>query len=117
MHAVGPACLGIWGLLAARALGIPSVASYHTDFPRYVPRYGLAWAGPAVWPLPRRVHNLADRNLCPSRHSRAERRAHGVRRVGLWRGGVDTELFHPRRRSLAVRARLTGGRPDASLLL
>ena len=117
VHAVSPACLGVWGLAAARALSLPSVASYHTDFPRYVAGYGLSWAEPAVWPLIRFVHNSAHVNLCPSRFTRAELRAHGVHRVGIWRGGVDTERFHPRRRSFAMRERLTEGRPDAPILL
>jgi glycosyltransferase involved in cell wall biosynthesis len=117
VHAVGPACLGIWGLLTARALGLPVVASYHTDLPRYLRGYGLHWGEPAIWPLIRRVHNGAHVNLCPSRFTRRELRAHGVREVGLWRGGVDTERFHPRHRSLAVRSALTDGRPDAPLVL
>ena len=37
VHAVGPVCLGVWASLAARALGLPLVASYHTDLPRYLP--------------------------------------------------------------------------------
>ncbi|MDX1650206.1 MAG: glycosyltransferase, partial [Myxococcota bacterium] len=117
VHAVGPACLGVWGIVAARALGLPLVASYHTDFPRYAPGYGLRAVEGTVWPLIRRVHNAAHVNLCPSRFTQRELRAHGVERVGLWRGGVDTERFHPRRRSLAMRARLSEGRPDAPLLL
>ncbi len=117
VHAVGPACLGVWGILAARALGLAIVASYHTDLPRYLPGYGLGWAREAIWPLLRRVHNAACLNLCPSRFTQRELRAHGVRHVGLWRGGVDTDLFHPKRRSIAMRARLSDGRPDAPLLL
>jgi glycosyltransferase involved in cell wall biosynthesis len=35
----------------------------------------------------------------------------------IWRGGVDAERFHPSRRSVAMRLRLTGGRPDRPLLL
>lgn len=117
VHAVSPACLGIWGALAARALGLPLLASYHTDFPRYLGGYGLGWARPAVWPLIRAVHNLASLNLAPSRFTRDELRAHGVERVGLWPGGVDTRLFHPKRRSLSIRMRLAGGRPDGPVLL
>lgn len=41
VHAVGPACLGIWGIATARALKLPVLASYHTDLPRYLPEYGL----------------------------------------------------------------------------
>src|SRR5574342_588822 len=33
VHAVGPVCLGVFGIAAARALGLPVVASYHTDLP------------------------------------------------------------------------------------
>lgn len=117
VHAVGPACLGVWGLLAARSLAIPRVASYHTDFPRYLAGYGLRRAQRMIWPLIRGVHGLAQVNLCPSTFTRRELEAHGVAHVGLWRGGVDTEHFHPRRRHLAMRARLSQGRPDAPLLL
>lgn len=117
VHAVGPACLGVWGSLAAWALALPLVASYHTDFPRYLPGYGLDWAQPAVWPLIRYVHNLAEINLCPSRFTRDELRAHGIERVGIWRGGVDTARFGPGRRSLAMRERLAGGAPDGPVLL
>jgi len=117
VHAVGPACLGVWGIGAARALGLPVVASYHTDFPRYLPKHGLGWAQPAVWPLIRWVHNAAHVNLCPSRFTRDELHGAGVENVGLWRGGVDTELFHPRRRSVEMRMRLSGGRPDGPIAL
>jgi glycosyltransferase involved in cell wall biosynthesis len=67
--------------------------------------------------LLRWIHNHATLNLCPSRFTQRELRAHGVLHVGLWRGGVDTRLFHPGRRSLAMRARLSGGRPESPLLL
>jgi len=117
VHVVGPACLGLWGTAAARALGLPIVSSYHTDFPRYAPQYGLGWAEPAIWPLIRLVHNAAHRNLTPSHFTREELLDHGVENVGLWRGGVDNELFHPRRRCLKTRLELASGSPEGPLLL
>jgi glycosyltransferase involved in cell wall biosynthesis len=117
VHAVGPACLGVAGVAAARALGLPLVASYHTDFPRYASGYGLGVLQRALWPLIRAVHGAAHVNLAPSRFTREELEEHGVRRVGLWRGGVDAERYHPRKRSLPLRLRLSGGRPDGPLLL
>jgi glycosyltransferase involved in cell wall biosynthesis len=117
VHAVNPVCLGLWASLAARALGLPLVASYHTDLPRYLPGYGLGWVAPAAWPLLRAIHGLAHVNLCPSRFTRDDLRAHGIECAGLWPGGVDTELFDPARRSLAMRLRLSDGRPDGPLLL
>jgi glycosyltransferase involved in cell wall biosynthesis len=117
VHAVGPACLGVWGIAAASLLRLPIVASYHTDLPRYMPLHGLGWARRAAWPLIRGVHNAATLNLTPSRFTRNELLAHGIWNVGLWRGGVDTERFQPGRRSLAMRMRLSDARPDAPLLL
>jgi glycosyltransferase involved in cell wall biosynthesis len=117
VHAVGPVCLGAFGMLAARALGLPVVASYHTDLPRYLPGYGLGWLESAVWPLLRRIHAAAHLNLTPSRFTRRELLAHGIEPVEVWRGGVDPELFHPRRRSLEMRTRLCGGMPDGPVLL
>jgi glycosyltransferase involved in cell wall biosynthesis len=107
----------VWGLVAARALRIPAVASYHTDFPRYAGHHGLGFAERAVWPLIRAVHNLAHLNLCPSRFTRDELEGHGVRNVGIWRGGVDTKRFHPAKRTAEMRYRLTDGEVDAPLLL
>ncbi len=117
VHAVGPACLGIWGTMAADLLRIPVVASYHTDFPRYLPGYGMEWARPAVWPLIRAVHGRALLNLAPSRFTQRELREHGVDCDGLWRGGVDTVQFHPEKRCIEMRTRLAGGRPDGPVLL
>lgn len=117
VHAVGPACLGIWASIAARSLRIPLVASYHTDLPRYLPGYGLGFVGPVIWPLLRAVHGLAQLNLCPSRFTRRELLDHGVEPVDLWRGGVDTQRFAPSKRSLAMRMRLSGDRPDGPIVL
>ena len=117
VHAVGPVLLGSWGMLAAHALRLPVVASYHTDLPRYLPGYGLGFLEPVAWPLLARIHRAAHLNLTPSRFTRNELLDHGVEPVELWRGGVDTELFHPRRRSLEMRVRLSGGVPDGPLLL
>jgi len=42
---------------------------------------------------------------------------HGIEPVDLWRGGVDTQLFHARQRSLDMRLRLSGGVPDRPVVL
>jgi glycosyltransferase involved in cell wall biosynthesis len=117
VHAVGPACLGIWVSLAARSLRIPLVASYHTDLPRYLPGYGLGFVEPVIWPLLRSVHGLAQLNLCPSRFTRRELLDHDIEPVDLWRGGVDTQRFTPAKRSLAMRMRLAGERPAGPIVL
>ncbi|MEZ4352503.1 MAG: glycosyltransferase family 1 protein [Myxococcota bacterium] len=117
LHAVGPACLGLWTMLAARLLRIPVVASYHTDLPRYLRGYGLGLLQACIWPLIRRIHGLAQRNLCPSTFTKHELEAHGIEDVGIWRGGVDTQLFHPAKRDDGMRARMASGGETARPVL
>lgn len=117
VHLVNPALLGLSGLRQARALGVPIVASYHTDIPGYTTRYGLSWFREPTWAYFRWLHNQADLTLCPSRFTQAELQAQGFERVKVWGRGVDTERFHPRYRSEPWRIRLTGGCPEAPLLL
>jgi phosphatidylinositol alpha 1,6-mannosyltransferase len=94
--------------LAARA-GIPAVSSYHTDFARYAAAYGLPWLGGAVSAYLGRFHRRSRRVFTPSTVSRDELAHLGVGQVEVWGRGVDTELFHPGRRSQELRAALGMG--------
>ena len=62
-------------------------------------------------------HNRATLNLCTSVAMMEQLQRHGIERVALWPGGVDTGRFHPERRSEAMRARLTDGHPEMPLLI
>jgi glycosyltransferase involved in cell wall biosynthesis len=117
VHVVNPAFLGLVGLRQARALGLPLAASYHTDLPGYTTTYGVGLLKETVWSYFRWLHNQAALNLAPSHFTKRQLEAHGFQRVKVWSHGVDTERFHPRHRSAAWRRRLTGGHPDAPLLL
>jgi len=63
----------------------------------------------AAWRWIRTVHNAAFRTLAPSTESVAALDGHGVRRVHLWRRGVDDVRFHPSRRSAGIRRALAPG--------
>ncbi len=117
VHVVNPALLGLVGLRQARALGLPTVASYHTDLPGYTTTYGVGLLKETVWSYFRWLHNQADLNFAPSNFTKRQIEAHGFQRVKVWSHGVDTERFHPRHRSAAWRRHLTEGHPDAPLLL
>jgi len=117
VHIVNPAFLGLVGLRHARNLNVPVVASYHTDLPGYTHIYRLSWFRDSLWAYFRWLHNQADLNLAPSHFTRLELEAHGFEHVGVWSRGVDTRQFHPARRNAEWRVRLTGGHPDAPLLL
>lgn len=118
VHIVNPALLGAGGLLYARRLELPILASFHTHLPRYLHHYGLGALEPLAWDLLRSLHNQATLNIGISNPIAEELRRHGVERVQVgWRGGVDSRLFRPERASRAMRERLSDGHPDAPLLV
>ena len=117
VHAVCPFLLGWAGVLHARSRGLPLVCSYHTHIARYAHFYKMGFAERPVWAVVRKAHQQAHVNLAASEASRSELEAQGVPGVGVWRGGVDLDLFHPGRASAAMRERLTGGHPERRLCL
>ncbi|MEO0563532.1 MAG: glycosyltransferase, partial [Chloroflexota bacterium] len=70
-----------------------------------------------LWWLHRAVYNRADRVLATSERMVDDLTAHGVQNVGLWRRGVDVERFNPGYASNEMRARLTDGHPERTILL
>ena len=122
LHAADPALLGIAALHYGGgdnggALHLPLVISYHTDLPSYLHYYKLGVLERHIWRIMRIRHNRATLNLCTSMAMMDQLREHGIDRVALWPGGVDTARFRPDRRSAAMRARLTEGHPRSPLLV
>lgn len=109
VHVGGPVALGAWGLSAARRLGVPSVALYQTDFPRFARHYKVGAAEGIAWRWLRRIHSMAELTLAPSSAAAWDLRRNGVPRVSLWGRGVDLERFHPDRRDEDLRRRLAPG--------
>jgi glycosyltransferase involved in cell wall biosynthesis len=112
VHVATEFSLGIAGVKAARQLGIPIVASAHTDYDQYAVRYGVTWALRAGWHYLRWFYGQAHRVLCPSRIYEEHLHSRGVTHTGIWSRGVDPAEFHPRFRSEAYRARFGVGRDD-----
>jgi glycosyltransferase involved in cell wall biosynthesis len=117
VHLVNPFSMGYVGLKRAREVGAPVLASYHTDIPGYLQKYGFGLFTELGWSVFRWLHNQADLNVCPTLACREELEEHGFERVEIWGRGVDSELYHPGRRSRAWRERLTEGHPEAPLLV
>lgn len=117
IHIVNPFFLGPFGLSYGRRLGVPMVASFHTDVPRYVQHYGGAFIEPAVWWYLRSLHNQAHLNLCPSTATLHDLREQGFQRVRWWKRGIDTQRFTPGPRDDEMRNRLSGGNPDDFLVI
>lgn len=115
-HAATPGGVGLAGRSAARALGIPFVASYHTNLAAYASYYRLgALSGPG-WQLLRWFHAGAVRTYCPTQAAADELASRGFPRLAVWGRGVDAARFSPAHRSRAFRAWLGVG-PDELLVL
>jgi glycosyltransferase involved in cell wall biosynthesis len=104
--------LGLAGLREARRLGVPVIASSHTDYESYAARYGLRWAVPPGWRYLRWFYSHAVRVLCPSLTYQAHLRLRGIHHTTIWSRGVDADRFHPRHRSEAWRRALGVGPDD-----
>jgi phosphatidylinositol alpha 1,6-mannosyltransferase len=94
----------------ARRLGLPAVAVYQTDLPSYARAYRFGQAGEAfAWRWLRGIHNGAVRTLAPSTVTATGLLGQGIENVWLWGRGVDTQRFHPARRSPQIRAEVAPG--------
>ncbi|MEJ2358750.1 MAG: glycosyltransferase, partial [Deinococcales bacterium] len=117
VHVINPVVLGLWGTAIAKQRNLPLLASYHTDITQYAEALRLRFLSEPSRIFLRDVHNQAHVNLCTSLPMVNSARGLGIRRVRLWPKAVDTELYHPDKRSHAMRVRLTGGHPDAPLMV
>lgn len=104
VHVATQGPLGWSAIGAARQLGLPVSSSFHTNFDAYSRHYGVGWTRRIVSAYLRHFHNRTDRTLVPTRGLQRALSQEGYRNVGLMSRGVDTHLFNPRRRSLALRA-------------
>lgn len=101
VHCATPGPMGLAGLLLARLLGVPAVATYHTELPAYV----LALSGdPALTGLSRAYmtwfHRSCARVFVPSRAAADSVATQGVdeERLRFFGRGVEVERFGPEHR-------------------
>ncbi|RKN49675.1 glycosyltransferase family 4 protein [Micromonospora endolithica] len=109
VHLASPFVLGARAATLAVRHGLPTVAVYQTDVAAYARAYRVGWGEAAAWRRLREIHNSAQRTLAPSTRAAADLIANGVRRIWLWRRGVDAERFRPTRRCADLRRTLAPG--------
>lgn len=112
VHVATEFALGLAGVKAARQLGVPIIASAHTDYQKYARRYGVGFVLGMGWMYLRWFYGHAEKVLVPSRIYERVLNARGVLHTGLWTRGVDPAEFHPQFRSEAYRARFGVGPED-----
>lgn len=118
VHVVNPALVGATGVYYAEKLGYPLIASYHTHVPKYLDYYKLYKPmKPIYWSYARKLHNMANLNLCTSRAIQDELIEKDFHNVHLWKRGVDINKFHPSYANESMRKRLSNGQQDKKLLV
>jgi len=95
--------LGGAALAAARSLGLPVVAGFHTNFDRYSRYYGVGFLEPVIHGFLRRFHNRAQVTLVPTAELKRQLEAMGFDHCRVLSRGVDTALFNPHRRDQTLR--------------
>lgn len=118
VHAATPGPMGLSALLVARTLGIPFVASYHTELARYaLDLTGDRLAAELTDRAVRWFYGQAERVYVPTRATGEGLIANGIapERIFTFTRGTDARRFDPGRRSAAMRRRLGG--PDETIVL
>ena len=111
-----PEPVGVCGLAVARLVGIPVVGSYHTELGPYALHLTHdALIADAIDVYVDWFYRQCGTVLAPTRQVAEALRARGLRNVGVWGRGVDSERFGPERRDEELRWRLLG--EDAGLLV
>jgi len=103
IHLVDPVVLGAAGLAAARILKKPLISSYHTNLAAYCRYFGFSSLTEPMWAYNRFIHNHCSVTYCPSPSTARMLHTKGFQHLRIWPRGVDTTLFHPRRRSAELR--------------
>ncbi len=121
-HLFHPVMAGIPTMGMLKWMGVPTVTSFHLDYARLAKQFriglfDLGYTGPIIDELTKHIFNWSDYSLAPSQLVRRQMRALGIGKVGLWRRGVDAQTFHPGFRSAEMRAEMTSGNPDDTVLL
>jgi glycosyltransferase involved in cell wall biosynthesis len=90
--------LGISALRAAKALGIPVVTGFHTNFHQYLNHYGFPLLGKIAKHYLRWFHNSSDQTVVPSGDLINVLDEIGIRNSQILPRGVDSDRFSPTHR-------------------
>jgi phosphatidylinositol alpha 1,6-mannosyltransferase len=104
IHIATPDLLGYRALRFAQANEIQVVASYHTHFTSYLKYYNLQMLESLGWKYLSWFYNQCRHVYVPSPSMAEELNRQGINNgVRIWARGVDTDLFHPEKRSVEWR--------------
>lgn len=117
VHLFSPALLSVSGMQWARQNRVPVIANYQTDLPAYAAAYGMSVFSNVIRDWLRFIHNGCHLTLAPSHWTIRQLQEEGYHRLRRWGRGVNSQHFHPQRRTQAMRDRLLAGRSNDSMVV
>lgn len=117
VHVLHPTFTGTRGIHFAQELGVPIVASFHTNVMEGAEYYGMGFLKEPLWQIHRLIYKPADIVMATSRHTVSELEKNGFGDVQLWRRGVDVNRFSPAYATDEMRYRLSGGNPEKTIIM
>lgn len=121
-HLFHPMMTGIPTMGMLKWMEVPTVTSFHLDYARLANQFkvgsiDLGFTRPLLEELTKSVFNWSDYSLAPSKLIQSQMQDLGIRNVGLWRRGVDANMFDPQYYSDVMRHELADGHVDDTLLI
>jgi glycosyltransferase involved in cell wall biosynthesis len=120
IHITVPDCTCLHLIEYARKKEIPLMGTYHSNIPDYMDHYpGMAWLKPILANLFRHQYNFLQKLYVPTpyirQHLIQQYQMDRVTNLKIWGRGVDTDKFHPNRRSMSYRRQI--GIPDDAVVV
>jgi glycosyltransferase involved in cell wall biosynthesis len=98
--------LGYTAMLAGKSLGIPVFSDFHTNFDQYSRHYHMKFGFCLAKHYLRHLHNQTLRTLVPTKTLMKQLEEIGYQNLAILDRGIDADLFHPSKRSDALRESL-----------
>lgn len=117
IHVANPFMAGLRGIAYARWLEIPLLMSFHTHVMNMAKFYDLGFLENPLWALHRYFYQKADFRVATSKRIQQELIDHRFGETGLWRRGVNPEVFSPKHYDPEVRRKFVGDDENKILLL
>ena len=93
-----------WSALqAAQILRLPVTSDFRTNFHSYCQHYGVGWLSKPIVAYLRKFHNRTAFTMVPTQSMKYQLEAMGFKNLKVVARGIDTQLFHPIRRSDNIR--------------
>ena len=93
-----------WSALqAAHVLRLPVTSDFRTNFHSYCQHYGVAWLTKPILAYLRKFHNRTAFTMVPTTAMKRQLEGMGFKNLQVVARGIDTQLFHPDKRSDVMR--------------